>query len=130
LTDEVCQRFYAAQEQIYEVYCNNIRQPYRWWSLFQQFYKPLMVVKNWPEIIQARKYTGFEAIYDDVKTRRGIYYKMIQAASKGRADGQAVVITIPDLITYLTTSHEHCLIAQRTHSDEQVKAISAGLGRL
>jgi hypothetical protein len=129
LTDDVCQRFYAVQEQIYEVFCNNIKHPYRWWSLFQQFYKPMMTVKNWPEIIQARKYTGFEEIYDDVKTRKGIYYKMIQKAAQGSSDSQAVVLTIPELVSYLTTPHENALIAYQTNTGAQVKAIPSRIGR-
>ena len=76
-------------------------------------------MREWPEIIPARKYTGFEQLSGVMK---GKYYKaeklpivelrkVVSESAGDKVRGQAVVLTIPELIEYITTPHENSLAA-------------------
>jgi hypothetical protein len=97
------------------------------WKLFQMIIKPMMTTREWPEMIPARKFTGFEYL-QQIKTENAkssqyeIYEKMLATASNGITDGQVVATPIPELIKYLQTPHDHALEATRLLPWQEIKA--------
>lgn len=116
LTDPVVQDFLRARNVIYEVFMHWHPSIRMWWRLFHMLFKPMMTSREWPEMIPARKYTGFEKLqgknYDGGQEAR--YQEMIDTASKGKTKGQVVVTRILDLIDYIHTPHTHNLLAVKT----------------
>ena len=64
LDNEIVRGFLAAQKSIYAAYTTMLggRHWTKWWLCFNYFIKPMLYVKEWPELLQRKKYTGFEAI--------------------------------------------------------------------
>jgi hypothetical protein len=88
------------------------------WKLFQMIIKPMMTMREWPEMIPARKYTGFEKLQKmrdrtDEESRYELYEKMLSEADGGKTAGQVVAIPIVDLIKYVETPHTEPLYATK-----------------
>jgi hypothetical protein len=117
LTDPVVKDFLNSKHVIYEVFMKWNPKWNVWWKFFQMLYKPLMTMREWPEMIAAPKLTGFENLAK-IKNSNKIscqeeYQKILDTASSGITRGQAVVIPIEDLIDYVTTPHTHNLTATK-----------------
>lgn len=124
LTDPTVTEFLAVQDIVYEVFCRWHPQVRMWWRLFHMLYKPLMTQREWPEMILARKYTGFEQLQGKNfnSGKEVIFQKYIDEAAAGKTLGQVVVTTIPDLIEYVTKPHTHSLVStRRLKKDDWVK---------
>lgn len=119
LTDPVVSDFLNAQDVIYEVYCKWHPNSRMWWRCFHMLFKPLMTQREWPEMLPARKYTGFEQLQGkNFNSGKEVYWqKLINEASGGISDGQVIPTPIKDLIKYVTTPHEHNLVATRVVRD-------------
>jgi len=114
LTDPVAQKFIELQKSILVSYCS-VTNMENWWMCWQNLFKPMMTFEHWPEMIPAPKYTGFEGMHRSYgypgKIR--VYQELLNSATQGHSDTE-IMITIPDLIRYVTTAHseEDCLIGR------------------
>lgn len=116
LKHSALQDFLLIQEPIYDTWCRGeFNNPKFWWKCFHYMYKPLMVIKEWPEVIQIRKYTGFEKLYTTSNNEGKIfkYLRAIKECSNKLLDNQAVILTIPEFTNYLETPYAHDLLATR-----------------
>lgn len=109
LMDPVVQDFLRARHVTFEVFMSWNPDPAQWWKFFQMLIKPMMTLREWPEMVPARKWTGFEKLSVSKKLKE--YQKIIDIASKGVSMGQAVAPTIYELIDYIHTPHTHSLVA-------------------
>lgn len=115
LLDPVTQDFLKAKDVIYQVYFNWHRDPKIWWRCFHLMHKPLLTIREWPEMILARKYTGFERLEGFMSGKHSgtrlidSYQELVNKAANGLTSGQAVVPLIEDLLEYVTTEHTHSL---------------------
>jgi hypothetical protein len=117
LTDPVVKDFLHSKFVIHEVFMGwKPKWKTGWWKIFQMMYKPLMTMREWPEMIASPKMTGFENLAkatEDKPNYEAMYQKVIDDASNGVSRGQAVVISIEDLIDYITIPHSHNLEATK-----------------
>jgi hypothetical protein len=99
----VISAFLNAHDQLYSVYCDWTKNPKARWKLFEFFYKPMVVVSSWPEIVQGRKYTGFEKAWLDPAgaIQMTNYTKLVKKNSNAQYKTQAVVTPIHDLVKHL-----------------------------
>lgn len=113
LTDPAVTDFLNAQDVIYEVFCKWHPHARMWWRCFHMLFKPLMTQREWPEMLPARKYTGFEQLQGKNfnSGQEVLYQQYINDAAGGISDGQVISTPIQDLITYVTTPHTHNLVA-------------------
>lgn len=109
LMDPVVQDFLRARHVTFEAFMFWNPEPGQWWKFFQMLIKPMMTLREWPEMVPARKWTGFEKLSDSNKYKE--YQQLIDVASKGVSMGQAVALPIYDLIDYIHTPHTHSLVA-------------------
>lgn len=122
LTDPAVKDFLNAQDIIYEVFIKWHNHPRMWWRCFHMLFKPLMTQREWPEMLPARKYTGFEKLQgrDFNSGKEMLYQKYISDAAGGVGDGQIIATPIQDLIDYVTTPHTHNLMATKMISGVNV----------
>lgn len=117
LTDPVVKDFLNSKFVIFEVFMGwKPTWKIGWWKLFHMMYKPLMTMREWPEMIAAPKMTGFENLAKATETKPNYeieYQKVLDDASGGVGRDQAVVISIEDLIEYVTIPHSHNLLATK-----------------
>lgn len=118
LMDPVVQDFLRARNVTFEVFQGWHPANRMWWKFFHMLIKPMMTLREWPEMVPARKFTGFEKLQGaDFKSgQEAEYQKMIDIASEGKTMGQAVTPTIMELIDYIHTPHTHSLIATKTQN--------------
>lgn len=94
------QAFQAASQSIYEAYFDlNIvdNRELGWWRCFTYFIKPLFYVEQWPELIQRRKFTGFEKV-----PHISAVAEMIGVVNRRyRVDLNKVVLTLDQLLESL-----------------------------
>jgi hypothetical protein len=115
LTDPAVKDFLNTQDVIYEVFIRWLPHPRMWWRCFHMLFKPLMTQREWPEMLPARKYTGFEQLQGKNfnSGKEMLYQAYVDEAAGGISSGQVIATPIADLITYLTTPHTHNLVATR-----------------
>lgn len=115
LTDPVVTDFLNAQDTVYEVFCKWHPYSRMWWRCFHMLFKPLMTQREWPEMLPARKYTGFEQLQGKNfnSGKEVLYQKWVNDAAAGISDGQVITTPIPELIKYVTTPHDHNLLSTR-----------------
>lgn len=115
LTDPVVTDFLNAQDIIYEVFCKWHPNSRMWWRCFHMLFKPLMTQREWPEMLPARKYTGFEQLQGKNfnSGKEILFQKYIDEAANGVSEGQVITTPILDLISYITTPHTHNLVATK-----------------
>lgn len=106
LLDPVTEKFIALQNSILVSFCE-VTQMENWWKCWQNLFKPMMTHTHWPEMIPAPKYTGFEGLNRTYafpgKIR--LYQELLNSATMGQGRTE-IMITIPDLIKYVTTKHD------------------------
>lgn len=119
LTDPIPTDFLKAKDVIYEVFFNWQKSPSIWWRCYHLMHKPLMTIREFPEMVLARKYHGFERLEGFLEGKYfqerpfDYYQDLISKAAGGITSGQAVVPLIEDLIKYVTTEHDYPLLATR-----------------
>ena len=102
LLDKTAQEFMTVQDTIYQIYMSWHRNPALWWKCFHLLYKPLMTQREWPEIIQARKYTGFEALEAGRLDRMNTYRTLVKLAAYDLISPQVIALTMPQLLEYVS----------------------------
>jgi hypothetical protein len=116
LTDDVTTDFLNAKHVVYQVFMEWFPRWSSWWKLFHLLYKPLMTMREWPEMIPVRKWTGFEVLASKTKEKPNYeaeYQHILNMSSGGSTKGQAVITPIEDLIKYVTTPHDDSLFAEK-----------------
>jgi len=81
-----------------------------WWRMFNDFIKPMLMYREWPEMIRTIKFTGFERL-DNAEIRA--YQRHIVKIAAPLAGPQAVIMTMPELIDYISTPHTHSILASK-----------------
>ena len=118
LKDPVVRDFINAVNPIYEVYIS-WSIPENWWKCFQMLIKPMVTMREWPEMIPARKYTGFEMLdkarseNSNISMSKMYHTLLLEAAKEVQHNNQLIATTMPDLIKYLETPHDHPLVSTR-----------------
>ena len=115
LSDPVVKDFQQAQDAIYQIYINWHRDHKMWWKCFHLLYKPLMAIREWPEMIVVRKFTGFEHLQKKIngETLEVTYQKLLADAAGDDVKWQVVCPLIEDLAEYILTPHTHSLESTR-----------------
>lgn len=115
LTDSAVTDFLRSSNIIYEVFFRETPKDVNWWQCFSMYFKPLMTMREWPEIVPARKYTGFELlqITERSDSTPENYEVLLRRYTKGMSGSQMIATPISDLIEYVTTPHTHALKATR-----------------
>lgn len=118
LMDPVVQDFLRARNVLFHVYTTWHPNQRMWWRFFHLLIKPMMTLREWPEMIPTRKYTGFEQLQgaDHMSGKEAEFQEIINRASGGKTLGQAVAPTIMELIDYIHTPHTHSLEAVKTNN--------------
>lgn len=104
LTDPVTTEFLRTKEIIYDNFLEWFPYPDKWWKIFQNIFKPILTTKHFPEIIPAKKFTGFEGIYrqQSVPSMINVYAELLEKSVAGVSDNKTIVIPIEDIVPYLT----------------------------
>ena len=104
LNDHVVTEFLRTKKIIYENFIEWFPHENMWWKVFQNIFKPILTTKHFPEIIPAKKFTGFEGIYRQVSipSNINIYKNLINNAVKDISNSKSVIIPIEDIVPYLT----------------------------
>lgn len=118
LMDPAVQDFLRARHVTFEVFMTWNPEPSQWWKFFQMLIKPMMTLREWPEMVPARKFTGFEQLQgkNHNSGKYKLYQEIIDKASEGKTMGQAVAPTIRELIDYIHTPHRHSLRAVKANN--------------
>lgn len=99
LDNDIMQAFYGANPTIYDTYTTAKGvQPGTWWWCFNLFIKPLFYVQQWPELLQQRKYTGFEGLTDRLVQSRKRFEELHAAYDMPR---RKIIVRIDELVDHL-----------------------------
>lgn len=100
LDNDIMHAFYAAEPTIYDGFIRSAKrvEPKNWWWCFNLFIKPLFYIKEWPELIQQRKFTGFEQLQGKLAE---MSERLAAAHAKYDLQKRKVVIRIDDLRDHL-----------------------------
>lgn len=118
LMDPVTTSFLAHKKIIYENFIEWFPHPSMWWKLFQNLFKPMLTCKHFPEIIPAKKFTGFEGISRDqqIPSQLNVYKTLLSNSIKDLYDTQEIVIPIEEIVPYLNrpeADESRTLVAQK-----------------
>jgi hypothetical protein len=104
LNDPVTTEFLRTKKVIYENFIEWFPHRTMWWKLFQNLFKPILATKHFPELIPAKKFTGFEGIYRQkgIPSNINVYRELLDNSVKGVSNSGSVITPIEDIVPYLT----------------------------
>lgn len=107
LNDPVTQSFLQCAGAVLDAYIDLDPNSNNWWRCFHYLYKPMLTLREFPEIIPSKKYTGFEEFYGSRYRvdKMGMYSSILEAAVKGLNPHQKVLVPIQQVLEYVTTAH-------------------------
>jgi hypothetical protein len=104
LNDPVTTEFLRTKQIIYENFVEWFPHHSMWWKIFQNIFKPILTTKHFPEIIPAKKFTGFEGIYrqKSVPSAITVFGELLENSVVGISDNKTIITPIEDIVPYLT----------------------------
>jgi len=96
LDNQVTKAFFAAQTTIYDTFTRHYPQP-QWWLCFNYYIKPMFYVEAWPELIQRKKFTGFEAFPEMQQVRD----ELAEAVKPYDIERKSIYVNVQEIIAHL-----------------------------
>jgi len=117
LSDPITQDFLKYADVLLSAYIDIEPNSSNWWKCFHYHYKPMLTLREFPEIIPNRKFTGFEELYGNkyIPGKLSVYSQILKEAVRGLNSDQKILCPINRVLEYVTTPHDetHCLRAYR-----------------